>query len=235
MPPHARLPLHPIATFSGMLLFISAVAAYPRINIDRSADATTITYRHIKTPKTNPPPTDPGLIISSDPLRKDSSPSQRISREDLTNEWIFDTGATTHVCTNEALMHSTTSFAHSPLAQAVGHFGPNPVPVKGIGDVTLDLFSNSPHESSSIINAVGLRGVSRGRLTIHNVSYIPKAGVNLISWSQLKRARGMKLGLREGKDGGLEIWEVDRREMIMRFVLRDGLYFLDQGGREGGV
>jgi hypothetical protein len=56
--------------------------------------------------------------------------------------------------------------------------------------------------------------------------HIPEAGVNLISWSQLKRSKGVKPRLVEQDDGSLLIQDRDRP--LMRFTLRDGLYFLDQ-------
>ena len=167
-------------------------------------------------------------------------------------DWIFDTGATTHVCTDASLMHGYTSFAHSRLAKSVGYMGPNPISIKGIGDVSLDLpasVSSPGHDSLmdtalrrelSVSDALGTeRGfATKGRLTIHNVSHIPGAGINIISWSQLRRAKGLELRLRDNEDGSLVIVSVGGRDgregkTVMRFVARDGLYFLDRGDGDG--
>lgn len=57
--------------------------------------------------------------------------------------------------------------------------------------------------------------------------HIPDAGINIISWSQLKKSsKSLNLALVEGNDGALVVQSKD--EPLMRFVLRDGLYFLDQ-------
>jgi hypothetical protein len=56
--------------------------------------------------------------------------------------------------------------------------------------------------------------------------HIPEAGVNLISWSQLKRAKCLDLRLFEENDGSLTVREHGRP--LMRFELRDGLFFLVQ-------
>ena len=114
----------------------------------------------------------------------------------------------------------------------MGYFGPNPIDIVGAGDVTFTL----PAPSTSIENTASrtwpfgsapeqdLRMVHR--LTIKNVSFIPEAGVNLISWSQLKRAKGVDLHLVENPDGSLVVQ--DRGKTLMRFQLRQGLYYLDQ-------
>lgn len=74
-----------------------------------------------------------------------------------------------------------------------------------------------------------------GKLTIHNVSYIPRAGINLISWSQLKRAKGLKLVLSENAGGGLSVVRVTAggTEEIMRFQEKEGLYWLVREGQGG--
>lgn len=64
------------------------------------------------------------------------------------------------------------------------------------------------------------------RMTLKNVMHIPDAGVNLISWSQLKRSRGLDLRLVEERDGSLTIRKGE--QAMMRFELRDGLWFLVQ-------
>jgi len=106
---------------------------------------------------------------------------------------------------------------------SVGHFGPNPVPIVGVGDVTLDLPGPDPPPVASL--RPGFRAV--GRITIGNVMHIPTAGINIISWSALKKAKGLNLHLVENNDGSLGVHHDSLQ--IMRFVLRDGLYFLDQG------
>lgn len=252
--PWRGLPLRPVATFGGMLFFISVVASYPRISVSRSSDATTITYRHLQSLAAKPPPSDPGLIISSDPNHKTTPPGHK-TRENMAKEWIFDTGATTHVCCDFSLMHNTTSFAYSRLAQAVGHFGPNPVPVRGMGDVTFTL----PPASATAVPAPAIGpssmllstirrtskpstedtsvegGVKVNRMTVTNVSYMPESGVNIISWSQLKRAKGgLQMALREPTQfQGIEVWDEGSNQKLMTFRLRDGLYFLDHLSMRG--
>lgn len=114
----------------------------------------------------------------------------------------------------------------------MGYFGPNPIDIVGAGDVTFTLpapldpiertasqawpFGSAPKQDTRMVH----------RLTIKNVSFIPEAGVNLISWSQLKRAKGVDLRLVENRDGSLLVQ--DRGQTLMRFQLRQGLYYLDQ-------
>ena len=146
------------------------------------------------------------------------------------------------------MMHGLVGFEHSPMAKAVSHFGPNPISVKGIGDVSIDIIDDTASRSVVLVSQVLDRGghgstspsgSKRGtgsrsvgeRITIRNVSYIPEAGANLLSWSQLKRANGGRMTLREGKDGTLEVWYLEGRSegrRVMNFVQRGGLYFLEQ-------
>ncbi|KAG9780846.1 hypothetical protein KCU88_g3599, partial [Aureobasidium melanogenum] len=250
-----------------------------------------------------PAPADPGLIITPSP-KPQSSPSSNSSNENKSrkpfspDDWIFDTGATTHVCANRALLHSYDTlnpYNNSVNPRAVGYFGPNPVPIVGAGDCTFILpgddltdvadigtststsGSGPPGHSRSSSMLTSLLGVGPGRstgrpssmaddvsaqhsdssssdngdqndaaslptsslpahyravtrLTVKNVMHIPTAGVNLISWSQLKRAKGLQLRLVEEPDGSLTVQHQERgvARTLMRFEPRDGLFFLVQ-------
>lgn len=148
------------------------------------------------------------------------------------NDWIFDTGATSHVCGNRSLIHRYSSlnpYTNKLQGQAVAHFGPNPIPVVGIGDATLVL-PMGENSSSRPLNPFGSidKNLSQVQtLTIRNVMHIPEAGINIISWSQLKQSsKHLNVRLVEGNDGDLIIKSKD--QALMRFILRDGLYFLEQ-------
>lgn len=112
----------------------------------------------------------------------------------------------------------------------MAHFGPNPIPIVGIGDATLFL---PPGDSSSSVwsKLYGPRDKDFSGaqpLTIRNVRYIPDGGVNLISWSQLKQSKNVNLYLAEEGDGVLVVRARGHPQPLMRFSLRDGLYFLEQ-------
>ena len=129
---------------------------------------------------------------------------------------------------------------------SVAHFGPNPISVEGMGDVTLSCAGHSPvipvNAKSPFTVALGMSGQrrvkaeaeerQRGKLTMHNVNYIPAAGINLISWSQLKRAKGLSLTLVGNEEGGLSVVRLRGAsdvEEIMRFRENQGLYWLVRG------
>ncbi|EHY54355.1 hypothetical protein HRR83_008062 [Exophiala dermatitidis] len=306
--------LQGLITVSGMVAFIGAVSIAPRISILKTDDSTIIKYDHLspKSKHQTPAPADPGLIITPSP-KPQSSPSSNSSNENKSrkpfspDDWIFDTGATTHVCANRALLHSYDTlnpYNNSVNPRAVGYFGPNPVPIVGAGDCTFILpgdelpdtsaHASSPTSSSSSAGShsrttsdakpssmlTSLLGTgparrssstmaggdrldaARGgvvddqhifnnsddksslspplpppphykavtRLTVKNVMHIPTAGVNLISWSQLKRAKGLQLRLVEEPDGSLTVQHQERgvARTLMRFEPRDGLFFLVQ-------
>jgi hypothetical protein len=230
-----------------MIAFITTASIYPRFTVTRDDNFTTLRYQHGRSTSSGVSPMDPGLVIAPGPKAQisssDSGEDGGSARRNANGrpwrdkDWILDTGATTHVCTDAALMHGYTSFAHSPLMKSVGHFGPNPVPIAGIGDCTLDLPGPTHLSRGSVSDALGIeRGFSaKGRLTIHNVSHIPAAGINIISWSQLRRAKGLELRLRDNEDGSLGVVNVrdgGQGREIMRFANRDGLYFLEKGSEE---
>ena len=140
--------------------------------------------------------------------------------------------------------------------KSVAHFGPNPISVVGMGDVTLALPALSTLSTSNPdarmlevnpVTAVLGGGLSlrkgrveneeraSGKLTMHNVNYIPEAGINLISWSQLKRAKGLSLTLVGNEERGLSVVRLKGErevEEIMRFQEREGLYWLVRGGKD---
>ncbi|KIW13736.1 hypothetical protein PV08_08927 [Exophiala spinifera] len=217
--------LQALVTVAGTFAFIGAYSAIPRISITRNDDSTIIKYDHIKPKIHVPAPADPGMVISSGPKPQTSSVPRR-GKPFSENDWIFDTGATTHVCSNRSLLHTydTLNPYNNKLdPRAVGYFGPNPVPIVGVGDVTFDL----PCGIEPIAGgSTGSRGLLVNRMTIRHVSHIPQAGVNLISWSQLKRAKGANLSLEEEADGSLTV--KNRGKPVMRFEPRDGLFFLVQ-------
>ncbi|KIW99793.1 uncharacterized protein Z518_10721 [Rhinocladiella mackenziei CBS 650.93] len=230
-PASARL--QGIVTVSGMVALIGALSIAPRVSITRTEDSTIIKYDHLKASPHTPPPSDPGVIIKPGPRPTSTTSSRR--KPFAPTDWIFDTGATTHVCSNRALLHgydTLNPYANTWTRGVVGFFGPNPVPIVGAGDCTLTLpalsASGTPAPSKTSAT-LGERVVTR--VTVHNVMHIPTAGVNLISWSQLKRAKGLDLRLVEERDGSLTVRDRDRP--LMRFELRDGLYFLVQD--EGNV
>lgn len=248
------------------------------------------------------------MIITPAPKPRSSSNSTSSSTRPPTkkrkfpnpDDWIFDTGATTHVCCNRALLHSYDTLNPFTLNQSanparVGYFGPNPLPIVGAGDCTFILpslptanttaSSSTARNSSSVMmnllrggssrrgvdrqefnvsantsatssspitngdNGDGLReangigdheppllpgssgptGPYRAvtRLTLKNIMHIPDAGINLISWSQLKRSKGLDLLLVEdAADGSLIVCEREHGRPLMRFEPRDGLYYL---------
>lgn len=112
----------------------------------------------------------------------------------------------------------------------VAHFGPNPISVAGVGD-TFFVLPGRERSSLSKANPFGAP-LRKDRpnvefLTVKHVMHIPEAGINIISWSQLKQStKGLELSLVEGSDGALVVQS--KHGPVMRFVLRDGLYFLDQ-------
>ena len=178
-----------------------------------------------------PAPSDPGLILTPGPRSGTTSTTSNPGRRKLfsSTDWIFDTGATTHVCANRTLLHhydTLNPYSNKLHPRAVGYFGTHPIAIVGAGDCTFDLPSTAPALSDSVSGGQsgGYRLVHR--ITVHNVMHIPEAGVNLISWSQLKRAKGLDLRLVEESDGSLTVR--DKGSPLMRFVLRDGLYFLEQ-------
>ncbi|KIV86618.1 hypothetical protein PV11_02218 [Exophiala sideris] len=210
-----------------------AVIIAPRVSIARTENATIIKYKRFKPKDYVPAPAEKGLIITPSP--KPPSPpansTSPASHKPFSDEdWILDTGATTHVCTNRSLLHSYTShdlsgnrYSYKP----VGFFGPNATAIVGNGDCTLTLPSLSPSDAPAPAAATGNSpGVVVNFITIKHVSHIPTAGVNLISWSQLKRARGLNLRLVEDDDGSLTVR--NNEQPVMRFELRNGLYFLVQ-------
>ena len=163
-----------------MICFITAVEAYPRVRDIRTPDRTTITYTHRHLLSTQPAPRDKGLVISPVPHEEPEGPPS--SRPEPQTEWIFDTGAMSHVCCNPSLMHSTVSFAHGPYSKATANFGPNPVAIRGVGNVTLDAAVPLTSIGRSMHAMVGgvcpIQGdLQISRVTINNVAYIPEAGV----------------------------------------------------------
>jgi hypothetical protein len=147
-------------------------------------------------------------------------------------DWIFDTGATSHVCGNRSLLHHYSSlnpYTNKLHGGAVAHFGPNPIPIVGIGDATLVLpvGEDSPSRPSKLFGSIDKNLSKVQALTVRNVMHIPDAGINIISWSQLKKSsKNLNLCLVEENDGVLIVKSKD--QPLMRFILRDGLYFLEQ-------
>ncbi|KEF55394.1 uncharacterized protein A1O9_08144, partial [Exophiala aquamarina CBS 119918] len=176
-----------------------------------------------------PGPRDEGVVLS--PTTKPLAPRKAATFGD--KDWIFDTGATSHVCSNRTLLHRYSSlnpYTNRSHAQAVAHFGPNPIPIVGIGDATLSLPAGDASSSvwSKLYGPSDQNLLGRQPLTIRNVRYIPDGGVNLISWSQLKQSKNVNLYLAEENDGVLVVWARGHPQPLMRFALRDGLYFLEQ-------
>jgi hypothetical protein len=238
----SRGPVPPTASgavlaFTGMVAFISGVAAYPRLTLTRDDNFTTLRYQHRHPTLTGRTPLDPGLIIAPGPREglhsstssSDNRPTSSSGRPFTDKDWILDTGANCHVCTDASRMHGYTSFAHSSLMKSAAHFGPNPISVAGIGDCTLTL--SQPDDSALDVHSIGREASVKRNLTISDVSHIPTAGINIISWSKLRQARGLNLRLRDHEDGSLRVVSVDRRRSsereMMRFIPRGGLYFLD--------
>ena len=229
LPRAPRSTHRPIVTIVGMVLFLTAVEAYPRISLTRTPEATILTCKHRPEPVLwKPPPKELGLTMGT----QSSNLSQQIFSSQRATDWIFDTGAMSHVCCNPALMHSTISFAHGPLSQATANFGPHPTPIRGVGMVTLEVpwsfVSSGSRGSMGALLSVrgGMQGCSR--VTMNGVLYVPDGGANIISWSQLRSAIDVKLRLKEGQGGELEIWDEGRGQKVMTFVLKDRLYYLDQ-------
>ncbi|KAK5555065.1 hypothetical protein LTR46_006695 [Exophiala xenobiotica] len=219
-----------LVTVAGTVAFVGACSAVPRLSLTRTEDSTIVKYDHVKPKVHVPAPADPGLVITSGPKQPSSSPSPSTPaghRKPFSDtDWILDTGATTHVCTNRALLHSYDTlnpYSNSLNPRAVGYFGPNPVPIVGAGDCTLSLPSRITQKTGGSADTPGL---VVNRMTIRHVMHIPSAGVNLISWSQLKRAKGLDLNLVEDADGSLSVR--NRGQLLMQFEARDGLFFLVQ-------
>ncbi|KAI1615366.1 hypothetical protein EDD37DRAFT_505420 [Exophiala viscosa] len=221
-------------TVAATATLTGAVLIAPRVSIVRREDATIIKYNHLKPKDFVPAPAEKGLIITPSPKPpppSSASPTSPASHKPFSDEdWILDTGAMTHVCTNRTLLHSYTShdlsgnkYSYKPVA----FFGPNAAAIVGNGNCTLALPSLSPSNAPAPTAAAGnSAGVVVNFITIKHVSHIPTAGLNLISWSQLKRARGLNLRLVEDDDGSLIVRNHD--QPVMRFELRNGLYFLVQ-------
>jgi len=125
---------------------------------------------------------------------------------------------------------SLNPFTNKSHHQAVAHFGPNPIPIVGIGDATLFLPAGDLSSSvwSKLYGPREQNASAAQPLTIRNVRYIPDGGVNLISWSQLKQSKNINLYLAEESEGVLVVRAKGHPQPLMRFSLRDGLYFLEQ-------
>lgn len=222
----------------------------PHISIIRNEDSTIIKYDYLKvkyvpklpfeacypdltiaqTEPSAPAPRDEGIVLS--PTMKPTTTGRSGRKPWDDKDWIFDTGATSHVCGNRSLLHHYSSlnpYTDKLHGQAVAHFGPNPIPIVGIGDATLVLpvGENSSSRSSNLFNPSDRNSLKAQALTVKNVMHIPDAGINIISWSQLKKSsKNLNLCLIEENDGVLAIKSKD--QPLMRFILRDGLYFLEQ-------
>lgn len=203
----------PLLAFSGMVGFIYALSNLPYVT--RGEDYTSLTWEHIK-------PRKPTAVDQPSPhVRGPKGPIDR------PNAWILDTGATAHVCTNRSLMSSFRPLSDS---KASGHFGPHPTPITAIGECVLtvphqvvgsDLGGQEPKRSFAVTKLPG-------------VIYMPSAGINIVSWSAMKRAKGKPFRLVENEaDDSLRI--LANGTEIMKFELNEGLYYLVQGNGKGMV
>lgn len=159
----------------------------------------------------------------------DNTPSTAVAQAtDKNTTWILDTGATSHMCTNQRLLHSYRELAWGQTSRGFSSANGQLSHLVGIGNVTLKarVASNSG-EADSVT------------LTLRDVHFYPTKGVNLLSWSQLKRsgrAVGRKLRLVEEDDSSLVVVAVEsgplggreKQRILMRFRLQAGLFVLDQ-------
>jgi hypothetical protein len=105
----------------------------------------------------------------------------------------------------------------------------------GTGNVTLD--AEVPADPGSALK--GGSEMRTERVTLTGVHFFPTKGVNILSWSQLKRsavANRWKLRLVEEDDSSLTILAAEggllggreKEKVLMRFRLQGGLFVLDQ-------
>ena len=150
--------------------------------------------------------------------------------------WILDTGATGHMCTNRALLHAYRELAWGQTRRGFTGANGQVAHLVGVGDVTLDAAVPPPSGGSSP-TAVATAPLVQ-RFTLSGVHFYPTHGVNILSWSALKRAaaaQGVRLRLVEGSDASLRVVLVEGRlkgreteRLLMRFRQEGGLFVLDQ-------
>jgi hypothetical protein len=164
--------------------------------------------------------------------------SSRSRLAERNTSWILDTGATSHMCTNQALLHSYRELTWGQTSRGFSSANGQLSHLVGIGNVTLE--AEVPGDKGTA--SAGVQKVQPSkivRLTLKDVHFYPTKGVNLLSWSQLKRsgkAAGMKLRLVEEEDSSLTVVGVEsgllggreKEKVLMRFRLQGGLFVLDQ-------
>ena len=236
--PPSALPLgsaRPLKLWQFALVGISAysiakISLHPRLKLLRDSTGWTLRYDYAKA--FDPGPAEKGLEIP--PARGAgyiTEPKQAAASQAAENtSWILDTGANGHMCTNREMMHNYTELtwgqSHSGFRSASG----GKSDYQGIGDCTLQL--NVPGPAGKRDSPPGSTKTSA--VTLQRVHFYPTTGLNLISWSEMKRGAsrgGQMLKLVENNDWSLGVNVKERNgteRQIMRFKPVNGLYVLDQ-------
>lgn len=216
----------PFAAVGLTSFLIAKISLHPRLALLRDTTGWTLRYEYSKPYDSGPD--ERGLDIQ-DVRNKISGGEQSVVTKSPTREsdvdrntsWILDTGANSHLCTNRDLMHSYTELGWGQTTLGFRGAGGRVDHHVGRGSCTLD----------GVVKAQG-REVS-SRVTLAGVWHYPGTGVNLLSWSALKRgaaAQGVKLKLEEADDWTLGVCMEEGRtkKQILRFRPQNGLYVLDQ-------
>ena len=240
---------------------VAKISVHPRLKLNKDEAGWTLRYDYSY--KRSPIPTDKGLELpagsgtlssfwkdprnafkdireSVNPSSGEASPS-RTPRDnggpsptsvshsvERNTTWILDTGATSHMCTNQALYHAYRELPWGQTSRGFSSANGQLSHLVGIGNVTLKARVPGNSEAANSVT-----------LTLRDVHFYPTKGVNILSWSQLKksgRAVGRKLRLVEEEDSSLTVIAVEsgplggreKERILMRFRLQGGLFVLDQ-------
>jgi hypothetical protein len=261
VPPRFRSMPKPIKLWPFLAIGASAVciAVYPieqRIKFDRSDSGWALRYEYAQQV---PEPQDKGLVLPKEkstlkslsdwwqappvvsphdkpPTLSDRLPAILRRRRDNTT-WILDTGATGHVCTNRAYMHSYRDLRFEFFKSGFKSANGGVDEFVGRGDVTLRV--QVPRALTFKNEDLSETGTRAARVTVRGVYHYPSEGYNILSWSKLKMTAagaGMTLRLADQEDAGLAVMLVEQGPLsapnkerpLMKFKLQQGLYVLEQ-------
>ncbi|ETN42043.1 uncharacterized protein HMPREF1541_03982 [Cyphellophora europaea CBS 101466] len=230
----------PFALVGLSSIAIAKISLHPRLKLTKDAAGWTLRYEYAKAH--DPGPRDKGLEF---PAPRDVAATEEDlarKREMDNRKWILDTGATSHMCTNRELMHSYTELPwgqqQSGFVSASGTLSH----VVGIGSVTLDTQARVLGKEGAGAGSGSQQQGWRNRVTLNGVQFFPTKGVNLMSWSMLKRTatkHGVRLRLVEGEDWLLHVVKTEKswngvasakekETVVMSFRPERGLYVLVQ-------
>lgn len=263
LPQHAPRPLKlwPFLLVGASAFAIAKISLHPRMNLKRDEGGWTLRYDYAHPDASVPADKGPefpstnstswsGAVSNAAGQLKDTltsahgnssastSPSgYSITRNKLEDNtrWILDTGATSHMCTNRSLLHSYRELPWGQTTRGFSSANGGLAYLVGTGNVTLEA------EVPANVDVPGQRGGEKRteRLTLTGVHFYPTKGVNILSWSQLKRsatANRWKLRLVEDDDSSLTVMAKeggilggrDKEKVLMRFRLQGGLFVLEQ-------